>query len=127
MAKGAQQHTPPRIGSTHIARKHRAKVDARRGSARERGYDARWEKFSKDFLARNPLCEYCSTSKRTVPATVTDHDLPHGGDPALFWDNTFTALCTPCHNGTKRRLERRHSGDDLLLAIADTKAKARRV
>jgi 5-methylcytosine-specific restriction protein A len=33
--------------------------DAKRGSARERGYNTRWEKARKTFLMRSPLCAMC--------------------------------------------------------------------
>lgn len=69
----------------------------------------------------NPLCEYCAAQGITKPARVTDHDIPHQGDPELFWNNTYTALCFPCHNSTKQRMEARHTGDDLLRAIARAK------
>lgn len=123
MAQGAGQHKPRTIGTAHTPRKHKATTDKARGSARERGYTAAWDRFSKSFLRRNPLCEYCLAKGRTTPATLTDHDLPHRGDPELFWGNTFTALCAPCHNGTKARLEARHSGDALLAAVQRAKGQ----
>ncbi len=44
--------------------------DQRRGSARQRGYDAEWQAFRADFLKLNPICsvEHC-----TAPATDIDH------------------------------------------------------
>lgn len=117
------QHNPPSVGSPHAQpRRHRA-TDARRGTAHERGYTSRWAEFSRAFRRANPLCEYCLAKGHYVPSEVTDHDLPHGGDPTLFWDNTWTALCHACHNGTKARAEARYSGDDLLRWVARRKAK----
>ena len=121
MAKAAHQHRPAGLGCKHKARKHKATVERARGSARDRGYSSEWDSFSKSFIARNPLCEYCLAKGLTVSARVTDHDTPHRGDPELFWVNTFTALCHPCHNSTKARLEARLHGDDLLRAIAKIK------
>lgn len=57
----------------------------------------------------------------TVEAKVCDHDLPHERDPQLFWNNTFTALCTRCHSSVKQRMERRYSGDALLERVAKQK------
>ena len=116
MAKAPQQHSIPTSGSKHVAAQ-RHKARDRRSSARERGYTTAWDKFSKSFLRRNPLCEFCNAKGRVEPARVTDHDIPHEHDPDLFWDNTFTALCHRCHNSTKQRLEAKHKGDALLDAV----------
>ena len=123
MAKAPAQHTRPRVGGIHTApRQHRA-TDTRRGSARERGYSTAWDKFSRAFLRSNPLCEYCLGNGKTVAAEVTDHDIPHRGDPELFWNNSWTACCVSCHSGLKARLEARYSGDELLEQIARRKGK----
>lgn len=73
----------------------------KRGSARERGYDWRWEKLRARFLSANPLCRPCSrkTPPRVTPATVADHIRDHKGDPALLYDeNNLQPSCAPCHN-----------------------------
>jgi len=115
-----EQHKRLTVGKAHqITAPHRPRE--RRGSARERGYTTEWDKFSKAFLYRNPLCEYCMAKGTTKAARVTDHDIPHEGDPELFWNNTFTACCVSCHNGTKASLEARYSGDDLLERVAKAK------
>ena len=81
--------------------------DAKRGSARKRGYNTRWEKARKTYLMRNPLCVMCAKENRVTPARVVDHVVPHKGDTALFWDtNNWQALCFPHHNSTKQREER---------------------
>ena len=68
------------------------KQDARRGSATERGYDARWREIRDRFLAEHPLCEKCGKA-----ATVAHHivrrreggkDTPHN----------LMALCGSCHS-----------------------------
>tara|TARA_R110002049_G_scaffold304075_3_gene499001 strand:- start:1185 stop:1523 length:339 start_codon:yes stop_codon:yes gene_type:complete len=77
--------------------------DANRPSARQRGYDRRWQAARKDWLAYNPACTRCR-----APATVVDHITPHKGDKAVFWDKTnWQSLCAPCHNRHKQREERR--------------------
>lgn len=55
-------------------KKHRPK---RRDSARDRGYDGRWDRESKLFLSRpeNQIC-VCGCGF----ADVTDHIVPHQGD-----------------------------------------------
>jgi 5-methylcytosine-specific restriction protein A len=68
-------------------------------TARQRGYDARWEKARKTFLQANPLCVGCQLTGRYVPATCVDHVVPHKGDQGLFWDESnWQALCKHCHD-----------------------------
>lgn len=77
---------------------------ARRNAA-QRGYDGRWRKESKAFLALNPWCvnlgEGC-----TRLAVLVDHVVPHKGDMILFWrrDN-WQPLCKHCHDVHKQRME----------------------
>ena len=125
MAKAAPQHRVARAGTPHTqpAAKHMPREREARGSARDRGYSTAWDKFSRSFRRMNPLCEYCLSDGRTTPANVTDHDLPHEGDPDLFWNNTFTSLCASHHNGEKARAEARMGGDDLLMWVAKRKGR----
>ena len=90
----------------------------RRGSARERGYTWRWEKARHTFLQRHPLCVKCDAIGIVRAATVVDHKIPHGGDQALFWDETnWQPLCKPHHDGEKQREER--SGRVIVGGSAD--------
>lgn len=73
----------------------------RRGSARARGYDSRWEVARLAFLAANPFCRHCEreTPESIQPAEVVDHIVPHKGDDRLFWDETnWQPLCKPHHD-----------------------------
>lgn len=82
----------------------------RRGSAHERGYTARWQRYRLTFLAQHPLCAECERAGRIVPATVVDHVVPHKGDEALFWDHAnHRPLCKPCHD---RRVDEGDFGRD---------------
>ena len=118
---------PARHGLPHMSKApaHKPKYRPRehRGSARERGYTKEWEKFRLSHLRAKPLCEYCLADGRAVAASVVDHDLPHEGDPDLFWRNTFTSLCKAHHDGEKQRAEARLSGDDLLAWVQRRKEK----
>ena len=68
-------------------------------SAASRGYDARWQKARKRFLASHPLCEECLKNGRVTAATDVDHIVAHRGDETLFWDrNNWRALCHSCHS-----------------------------
>lgn len=122
MPKAPERHARPQVGSPkrhEVVKKHRAKEH--RAHSRARGYSRRWERFRLAFLSEHPLCEFCEAQGKIVPATVCDHDIPHEHDPDVFWDNTFTALCDSCHSGDKQRMERRYSGEALLVAIAAKK------
>jgi 5-methylcytosine-specific restriction protein A len=71
-------------------------------SSTERGYGTKWQKFSKSYLAAHPLCvdPFHVHGEVLVPATETDHIIPHKGDMALFWaiDTNVQGLCKPCHS-----------------------------
>jgi len=60
--------------------------DAKRGSAASRGYDSKWARESKAFLAAlgNPLCA-CGCGR---PADMVDHIRAPKGDMRLFWDRS---------------------------------------
>lgn len=91
-------------------------ADQRRGSARERGYDSKWDKAAKGHLDRNPLCAYCALGGEDVAATLVDHLYPHKGNRWLFWlKELWVSSCDECHNRFKQRIERmgRLALDDL--------------
>lgn len=122
MPKPSDQHKRPTVGKPHKrSTRHRPREQRSHSSAR--GYDHRWAKFRAAFLQANPLCEYCLARGQVEPATVCDHDLPHEGDPHLFWSNTFTALCKADHDSTKQRMERRYKGGALLKAVRVAKGQ----
>ncbi len=73
--------------------------DRERGTAHQRGYDARWEKERTKFLDENPLCADHRKRGLIEAATVVDHIRPHKGDKVLFWDkNNWQPLCKSCHD-----------------------------
>lgn len=70
-----------------------------RPSPARRGYDRRWRKASKLFLASHPLCHECEARGVVKAATVVDHNKPHQGDEVLFWDESnWRAKCKECHD-----------------------------
>lgn len=82
---------------------HKAQIqqeqDARRGSARQRGYTSAWERARAAYLRQHPLCRMHEQLGQCVPATVVDHVVPHRGDRALFWDAAnWQSLCRTCHD-----------------------------
>ncbi len=64
-------------------RERKALVDRHRPSATERGYDGKWRRESKAFLAL-PGNEMCSCGCGRV-ADMVDHKVAHKGDKRLFW------------------------------------------
>lgn len=88
-------------------RERKARFDALRPSARQRGYTSKWEKESKAFLSlsQNQRCA-CGCGRA---ADMIDHITPHRGDQRLFWDrrNWQAMAAVPCHVSKKQRLERR--------------------
>lgn len=87
-------------------RARKASYDAKRPSARSRGYNVRWQHESRAFLAlpENRLCA-CGCGRA---ANMVDHIKPHRGDMRLFWDRTNwqPMAASPCHNSHKQSLER---------------------
>lgn len=78
----------------HTAQREREDRE-RRGSARERGYTSRWERYRAAYLKRHPLCVECAEGvpfsngtpvTRVTPAVVVDHIVDHKGDHRLFWN-----------------------------------------
>lgn len=70
-----------------------------RPSATKRGYGSKWQRVSKAYLRKHPLCVKCLTEGRFVTATVVDHIVPHRGNHYLMWSDTnWQALCKPCHD-----------------------------
>lgn len=91
----------------------RRESDRRRGSARARGYDGKWDREAAAYRDRNPLCLYCEIGAfgeepRVSASECVDHLIPHRGDRKLFWDRkNWVASCRTCHDGPKQAVEHR--------------------
>lgn len=95
------------VCQTHT-KARRQQADARRGSARERGYDYRWEQAVKCWRAEDPernLCVDCRAEGRLVYGRQTDHIVPHKGDAAKFWDRENWAARCDHHHSVKTNTE----------------------
>lgn len=86
----------------------KAKYDAKRPSAAERGYGGKWQTARLEHLGRHPLCERCLAAGRRVKATVVNHRIPHKGDKRLMWSRSnWESACAHHHNSTIQSEERR--------------------
>lgn len=65
-------------------RERKQLVERHRPSAAKRGYDGKWQRESKAFLALpgNGICA-CGCGR---VSNMVDHRVPHKGDMKLFWD-----------------------------------------
>jgi len=89
----------------------------RRGSARERGYGARWDRASEGFKRSHPLCLGCEAVNRIAAVAVTDHVVPHKGDMGLFWDMTkWQPACAWHHDVVKQKLEQMFARNQISVA-----------
>ena len=62
-------------------------------------YGAEWRRESAAFLERNKWCVEHLAIGEVVPATVTDHKVPHRGNLQRFWDRkNWQPLCKHCHD-----------------------------
>lgn len=87
--------------------RRKAEADQRRPNANDRGYDRKWRRESKEFLAL-PENRFCACGCGRI-ADCVDHKVPHRGDMKLFWDrNNWQPLASsPCHASRKQRMEHR--------------------
>ncbi|MCK9569817.1 HNH endonuclease [Candidatus Pacearchaeota archaeon] len=77
-----------------------------RAKTTARGYDGLWQRKSKAYLRRHPLCAECERQGIVRPATCVDHIVPHRGNEALrVSESNWQGLCEPCHGQKTRRGE----------------------
>lgn len=100
------------VAGTQYCRKHKKaeqkRYDKQRGSAVDRGYDPRWQRYRKVYLAEHPLCINYAECRHA--ATVIDHIVPmsRGG---IFWDeNNHQPMCKSCHDRKTAKKDGRWTG-----------------
>jgi 5-methylcytosine-specific restriction protein A len=90
---------------------HYRNEERRRGTAKQRGYDADWRKVREQALVRDKrLCVACLAGDYVTAASEVDHIVPlHRGGARLALANLMS-LCHDCHaaktareNQTRRR------------------------
>ncbi len=93
---GCHRLTTERFCAEH-SRKDRQRVDARRGTATQRGYGANWRRLRNWYIKTHPLCATCEAKGRLVAATDVDHIVPRskGGEDD---EDNLQSLCRHCHS-----------------------------
>lgn len=76
---------------------HKARVHSDRPTTAARGYDARWQAFSRNFRRMNPLCVECMRKGITAPADVVDHIVALRQGGAKYDMDNLQPLCHQCH------------------------------
>jgi 5-methylcytosine-specific restriction protein A len=97
---GCGRLTDGRYCEEHAAQKQQ-EYERSRLSAAQRGYDRKWQRYSRWRLRRYPLCvdPFGDHQGRATAATCTDHVEPHKGDMVKFWDEAnHQSLCDHCHS-----------------------------
>ena len=98
------KRAPRLISSRPSERDRKREIDTRRGTAKERGYDAAWRKVRDLKLAQEPRCEVHLELGKVVPATVVDHisSIEERPDLRLVLSN-LRSMCKPCHDARTAR------------------------
>lgn len=75
-----------------------------RGTTKQRGYGADWEKVRDAYAAAHPLCERCESMGLVTVMQEVHHKQPFKGvaDPLrLQWSNLMS-VCGNCHRAIER-------------------------
>ena len=83
---------------------HRRQYERSRGTAAQRGYDGRWQRRRRVWLAAHPLCADPDHRhpNRIRAATDVDHVVPKSQGGADDESN-FQSLCHECHSAKTAR------------------------
>lgn len=99
-------HRSDGLRPEQVQRNRKRDHDQRRGSARQRGYTAEWDRYALAFIAEHPLCCGCQAVGWIEPTTCVDHIEPASRAPDRFWDKTnHQPSCGWHHDRVKQRLE----------------------
>lgn len=101
---------PPRIGARppQTERERKQKLDKRRLSSSQRGYDADWQRVRDAVIIERGLrCEACHRlgvlrkrdATRSMPVLEVDHIVSVAERPDLRLEpSNLRVLCRPCHS-----------------------------
>lgn len=98
----------PRIGYAPGDEKVRDRQRAQTQHWRKWYASTEWRKLRMRVLVRDLFtCQMCGKLEPNTALLVGDHKEPHRGDRARFFDEqNVWAVCKPCHDGEKQKLER---------------------
>lgn len=71
--------------------------DEERGNARSRGYTKQWDKVSKAYREKFPLCQDCEAQGKVTPAIMVHHIKPVSEGGEWFDESNLRSLCASCH------------------------------
>ena len=78
---------------------HTRQAEAVRGTASQRGYDAKWRTLRATWIGGHPFCSACASVGVQSLATQVDHIVAHMGNDALRLDPAnLQSLCMSCHS-----------------------------
>ena len=72
---------------------HSRDKEQERGSAASRGYDYKWQQYSKRYLIDYPICAHCNGESRVV-----DHIVPINQGGSMWDEKNHAPMCVSCHN-----------------------------
>jgi len=78
--------------------------DRNRGTAAQRGYDSRWQRFRAVYIQHNPLCRRCKAKGRITATKEVHHIVPLRDAPERKYDtDNLEPLCKSCHSKATRK------------------------
>lgn len=89
----------------------RQATDERRGSYRDRGYNAKWDRVREQYINAHPMCERCLEENRVTMAAIVHHIVPLVDGGALLDEANMMAVCTRCHGAIHAELDRAKAND----------------
>lgn len=87
-------------------RQEAKRYDKQRGTAAQRGYTARWQRYTKVFLRqpKNVFCKLQFPGCANVSQCVDHIDPPDGPDDPRFWDpDNHQGACIHCNSVKGRK------------------------
>lgn len=95
--------------------------DEQRGTAAERGYDRRWQKYRLSYLADHPLCALCAKKEPPVVKAATEvHHIKALSDGGTHEENNLMALCHGCHSSLTAKIQGFGRGEIAVHSASDT-------
>lgn len=89
----------PELVESGYCAEHRRSEDpnVRRAGPRARGYDYRWDRVSRLYRRRRPLCEMCAAEGVTTPVDLVHHIVPPEKGGPMYAFSNLMSVCTTHH------------------------------